>query len=73
LVERFGLFGEKRRYTVATYFSNRLDIYSQKPESLLYTFTRYSKVSCKTTESELKKNREKFGGSWVAVSRKKTQ
>lgn len=24
LVKRFGLFGSKRRYTVATYFSNRL-------------------------------------------------
>jgi hypothetical protein len=24
LVERFGLFGEKKRYTVATYLANRL-------------------------------------------------
>lgn len=29
LVQRFGQFGEKRRYTVATYLSNRLDLYSQ--------------------------------------------
>lgn len=41
LVERFGLFGSKRRYTVATYFSNRLDVYSQRPYSLLVPFTRY--------------------------------
>ena len=30
LVERFGQFGEKRRYTVTTYLSNRLDLYSRK-------------------------------------------
>lgn len=39
LVERFGQFGSKRRYTVTTYFSNRLDVYSQKPGSILEPFT----------------------------------
>ena len=29
LVERFGQFGQKRRYTVTTYLSNRLDVYSE--------------------------------------------
>jgi hypothetical protein len=29
-VELFGLSGSRRRYTVSTYFSNRLDAYSQK-------------------------------------------
>jgi hypothetical protein len=43
LVVRFGQFGQKRRYTVTTYLSNRLDIYSQKPDSLLHPFIRYSK------------------------------
>jgi hypothetical protein len=33
LVERFGLFGEKKRYTVATYLANRLYLYSHKPQS----------------------------------------
>ncbi|RLI32242.1 hypothetical protein DRO56_03850 [Candidatus Bathyarchaeota archaeon] len=31
LVERFGFYGEKRRYTMSTYLSNRLDIYSHRP------------------------------------------
>ena len=35
LVERFGEFGEKRRYTVSTYLSNRLDLYFHKPYFLL--------------------------------------
>lgn len=26
LVERYGLYGEKRRYTATTYLSNRLDL-----------------------------------------------
>jgi len=39
LVERFGLFGNKRRYTVTTYPSNRVDAYSQKPYSILVPFT----------------------------------
>jgi hypothetical protein len=39
LVKRFGQFGQKRRYTVTTYLSNRLDLYSQKPHSLLVPFT----------------------------------
>jgi len=54
VVERFGLFGDKRRYTVATYLSNRLDVYSQKPYSILIPFTRYKvgkfKDYRKTTE-----------------------
>lgn len=56
LVERFGLFGSKRRYTVATYFSNRVDVYSQKPHSILLPFIRYKEGKFKdyrrTTEDE---------------------
>jgi len=33
LVDRFGQFGSKKRYTVATYLSNRLDLYSQRARS----------------------------------------
>jgi hypothetical protein len=71
LVERFGQFGSKRRYTVTTYFSNRLDVYSQKPSSLLEPFTRYKQAKFKdyrkTTHEELKA----FGSPWIAVFRKK--
>lgn len=38
LVKRFGLFGEKIRYTVATYLANRLYTYSHKPVSVLNHF-----------------------------------
>lgn len=73
LKERFGEFGEKRRYTVTTYFSNRLDLYSQKPQSLLKPFARYSENRWrdyrKATEGELKH----FGGRWIAVFRKKPE
>jgi hypothetical protein len=72
LVERFGLFGEKRKYTVTTYLSNRLDIYSQKSKSLLYPFTRYSKGKFKDYRKPTPQEQGKFGGSWIAVFRKKT-
>ena len=58
LVERFGLFGSKRRYTVSTYFSNRLDVYSQKPQSILTPFTRYKQgrfMDYRRTSEEEKK------------------
>ena len=40
LVDRSGLFRSKRRYTVSTYLSNRLDVHSHKPHSILIPFTR---------------------------------
>ena len=58
LAERFGLFRDKRRYTVSTYLSNRLDGYSHKPYSILAPFTRYSEGRFtdyrKTTDEERK-------------------
>ena len=72
LVKRFGQFGEKQRYTVTTYFSNRLDIYSQKPQSLLHPFTRYSKGKFQDYRKQTENEKKKFGGSWIAVFRKKT-
>jgi len=63
LVERFGLFGSKRRYTVATYFSNRL-VYSQKPYSILAPFTRYKEGKfrdCKRTQRKKGKFLEAHG------------
>ena len=55
LVERIGLFGRKRRYTVATYFSNRLDVYSQKPYSILVQSRDITKESLGTTEEPQRK------------------
>jgi len=71
LVERFGQFGEKRRYTVTTYLSNRLDIYSQKPHSLLQPFTRYSEGKFKDYRKTTKEEQKHFGSSWIAVFKKK--
>ena len=72
LVKRFGKFGEKRRYTVTTYLSNRLDVYSQKPESLLRSFTSYSKGKFRDYRNVMDNERQYFGSQWIAVFRKKT-
>ncbi len=71
LVARFGELGEKRRYTVTTYLSNRLDIYSQKPDSLLQPFTRYSTAGFKDYRRPTKEERQRFGSPWIAVFKKK--
>jgi len=71
LVKRFGQFGEKRRYTVTIYLSNRLDLYSQKPHSLLHHFTRYSKGKFKDYRKPTKEEQKHFGGTWIALFRKK--
>jgi hypothetical protein len=72
LVERFGQFGQKHRYTVTTYLSNRLDLYSQKPNSLLHPFTRFSKGKFKDYRKPTAEEQKQFGGSWIAVFKKKT-
>jgi len=71
LITRFGQFGERRRYTVATYLSNRLDVYSQKPQSLLTPFTRYSQAKFKDYRKPTEQEREKFGGTMIAVFKKR--
>jgi len=71
LVVRFGQFGEKRRYTVTTYFSNRLDVYSQKPHSLLFPFTRYSEGKFKDYRRTTIEERKRFGSLWIAVFKKR--
>jgi hypothetical protein len=73
LVERFGQFGSKSRYTVTTYLSNRLDVYSQKPCSLLRPFTRYSKAEFRDYRRTTLEERKVFGSPWIAVFRKKEQ
>jgi hypothetical protein len=71
LVERFGLFGSKRRYTVTTYLSNRLDVYSQKPHSILMPFTRYKQAKFKDYRRTTEEEQKVFGSPWIAVYRKK--
>lgn len=71
LVERFGQFGQKRRYTVTTYLSNRLDLYSQKPHSLRHPFVRYSQGKFKDYRKPTKEEQEHFGSPWIAVFRKR--
>jgi len=71
LVERYGLYGEKRRYTVTTYLSNRLDLYSKQPDSLLFPLTPYSENRSKDYRRPTKEERKRFGSPWIAVFRKR--
>jgi hypothetical protein len=71
LKERLGQFGEKRRYTVNTYLSNRLDLYSQKIYSLLRPFTRYSQGKFKDRRRPTKEEQKQFGSPWISVFNKK--
>ncbi len=71
LVARFGQFGEKRRYTVTTYLSNRLDVYSQKPGSLLQPLTHYRQAEFKGRRRTSKEEQQRFGSPWIAVFKKK--
>ncbi len=71
LVERFGLFGSKRRYTVSTYLSNRLYVYSHKPHSILVPFTRWSEGGFKDRRRTTKEEKKFFGSHWISVFKKK--
>jgi hypothetical protein len=71
LVKRFGEFGEKRRYTVTTYLANRLDIYSQKPASLLKPLTHYSEGKMKDRRRTSKEEQRHFGSPWIAIFTKR--
>jgi hypothetical protein len=73
LVKRFGQFGSKRRYTITTYLSNRLDVYSQKANSLLKPFTRYRQAKFKDYRRTTPEERKVFGSLWIAVFRKKNR
>lgn len=70
LVERFGQLGEKRRYTVTTYLSNRLYAYSRKSHSLLRAFTPYSKGKFDDYRKPTEEEQERFGSPWIAVFKK---
>jgi hypothetical protein len=71
LVQQFGLFGTKKRYTVSAYLSNRLDIYSQKPYSILVPFTRYKENKFKDHQKATREEKGVFGSSLIAVFKKK--
>jgi hypothetical protein len=70
LVERFGLFGEKRRYTTATYLANRLYAYSHKPGSRLRSFQKYRGGGEGDYRRATKEERKIFGSPWIAIYRK---
>jgi len=70
LVGRFGLFGEKRRYTVATYLANRLYAYSHRRESCLLPFQRYGARGKGDYRRATKEERRFFGSPWIAIYRK---
>lgn len=72
LVQRFGEYGEKKGYTVTTYLSNRLDLYSQKSNSMLRPLVRYSEDRSKDYRRTTRNEREHFGSSWIAVFKKKS-
>jgi len=72
LVRRFGEYGEKKGYTVTTYLSNRLDLYSQKSNSMLRPLVRYSEDRSKDYRRTTGKERERFGSPWIAVFKKKS-
>lgn len=73
LVERYGQFGDKRRYTVTTYLSNRLAVYSTEPDSLLIPLTPYSEDRDRDYRKSTPEERKRFGSPWIAVFRKRTQ
>lgn len=66
-MERFGQFGEKRRYTVAAYLSSRLDLYFQKLHSLLKPLVHYSRGKFADRRRVAKEERKVFGSPWIAV------
>ena len=70
LTNRFGLFGEKTRYTVSTYLANRLYTYSHKSNSLLEPFKKYKKGGKGDYRRATKEERKSFGSSWIATYRK---
>jgi len=70
LVERYGLSGERKRYTVATYLANRLYVHSHKSESCLKPFQKYRKGGTGDYRRATRKEKESFGSPWIAIYRK---
>lgn len=70
LVGRFGEFGEKRRYTVSTYLSNRLEEYSRTGDGLLEPHPHYAEGRQKGYRRPTAEERARFGSPWIAVYRR---
>ena len=60
LVKRYGLYGSKRRYTVATCLANRRYTYSHKSSSILRPFRRFEKGGKGDYRKSSKREREKL-------------
>jgi len=76
LLERYGTFGEGRRYTTATYLSNRLVTYSQKEGSLLHPFRGWQKGRVPPSPDYRRptaQEKKRFGSPWIAVFRKRAR
>jgi hypothetical protein len=70
LVGRFGEFGEKRRYTVSTYLSNRLEEYSRAGDGLLEPHPHYGEGRQRGHRRPSAEERARFGSPWIAVYRR---
>jgi hypothetical protein len=71
LIGRFGLFGEGKRYTAATYLANRLYTYSHKAESCLVPFRKYVSGGKGDYRRATKEESKVFGSPWIAIYRKR--
>jgi hypothetical protein len=71
LVRRFGEFGEKRRYTVSTYLSNRLEEYSRGRAGLLERHPHYTEDRDRGYRRPTDEEKKRFGSPWIAVYRRR--
>jgi hypothetical protein len=71
LASRFGEFGEKRRYTVSTYLSNRLEEYSRLRGGLLDKHPRYREDRERGYRRPTELEKKRFGSPWIAVYRRR--
>jgi len=63
---------EAKKYTVTTYRSNRLDLYSHQAYSRLLPLTRFNE-SKKDYRRPTKQEKEVFGSPWIALYKKKVE
>jgi hypothetical protein len=71
LVTRFGQFGEKRRYNVSTYLSNRLEEYSRLDSPLIERHQCYSEGRELGHRRPTENEKKRFGSPWIAVYRRR--
>ena len=73
LVKRYGLYGSGTRYSVLTYFSNRLSVYSRRkrPGLLEPTPTGWNPQASRFLRRTSKEERRRFGSPWMVVFRRR--